>query len=94
MNLEYLEDKDMVNINLSSHFGINGEINLPLSLVEDLMNHINAFDGVVKYPLNSVVFHALMVYMDYINCDIVSFDEVKPFIVDCTGKDMQEIMVE
>ena len=94
MNSKYLLDEDVVHIKLESHFGINGEIMLPLTLVEDLKEHVDAFDGVVKYPLNSVILNALMVYMNYINCDLVSFESVKPFLEDCVERDMQELVVD
>ena len=93
MNEKYLHDEDVVLFNISSRFGINGEIMLPLSLVEDLKEHMDAFVDVVKYPLNSVIFNALCVYMDYINCDLVSFESVKPYIEDCIDRDLEQEMV-
>ena len=94
MNEKYLNDEDMVQFKISSKFGINGEILLPLCLVEDLKEHMDAFDGVVKYPLNSVVLNAFIVYMNYINAELVSFDSVKSFLEDCVERDMQEMVVE
>lgn len=94
MNQEYIDDEDLVYFRIESNFGINNEIILPLSLVEDLKEHINAFDAVLKYPLNSVIFNALSVYMDYINAELVSFESVKPHMERCMELDMQEMMVE
>ena len=39
MNEKYLNDEDVVQFKISSKFGINGEILLPLCLVEDLKEH-------------------------------------------------------
>ena len=94
MNDKYLEDEDVVHFKIESKFGVNGEIMLPLSLVEDLKEHMNAFNGVVKYPLNTVILSAFGVYMDYINCELVRFDGVKDFIVECVERDMKEVVVE
>ena len=82
MNEKYLQDKDIVHFKISSRFGINDEIMLPLSLVEDLKEHIHEFDGVVKYPFNNVILLAFATYMDYLNCELIPFDSIKPFLDD------------
>ena len=94
MNNKYLDNEDYVNFKIESKIGINTEIMLPLSLVEDLKEHVDAFDGVVTYPINSVVFHALCVYMDYVKAELVRFDSVKPFIDKAVDVDLQEMVVE
>lgn len=94
MNKKYLEDEDVVHFNISSQFGINGEIMLPLSLVEDLKEHMYAFDGVVKHPLNTTILDAFLVYMNYINCELVSFESVKPFLMECGENQEQELVVD
>ena len=81
MNDKYLEDEDVVHFKIESKFGVNGEIMLPLSLVEDLKEHMNAFDGVVKYPLNTVILSAFCTYMDYINAELIPFESVTYSIV-------------
>lgn len=93
MNEKYLQDEDVVHFNISSKFGINGEIMLPLTLVQDLKEHAHAFDGVIKYPLNTTILNAFLVYMDYINCDLVSFRSIKPFLDEC-GEELDQVVVE
>ena len=94
MNEKYLQDEDVVHFKISSKFGINGEIMLPLTLVEDLKEHMNAFDGVVKYPFNSVILNALCVYMDYLNCELIPFDEhIKRLLRNESEKDLEQEMV-
>ena len=95
MNEKYLNDKDVVYFNLSSQFGINGEIMLPLTLVEDLKEHAHAFDGVLKYPFQSIILNALMVYMRYIHCELIPFDSVKEDMEKAVELDMlQEVVVQ
>ena len=92
MNEKYLQDEDVVQFKISSKFGINNEIMLPLSLVENLKEHIHAFDGVVKYPFNNVILLAFATYMDYLNCELIPFDSIKPFLDDLNVED--EVVVE
>ena len=94
MNEKYLLDEDMVHVKLASKFGINGEVALPLSLVEDLKEHMNLLNGAFENPLNTVVVSALATYLDYINCELVPFESVKPDIERCIELDMQEMVVE
>lgn len=94
MNKKYLDNEDYVNFKIESKIGINTEIMLPLSLVEDLKEHVDAFDGAVTYPINSVVFHALCVYMDYVKAELVRFDSIKPHLERCMELDMQEMVIE
>ena len=94
MNEKYLDDEDFVYFNIESKIGVNNEIMLPLTLVKDLQKHISEFSGVVTYPINSVVFNALCVYMDYINAELVPFDSVKPDIERCMELDIQEMAIE
>lgn len=95
MNEKYLQDEDVVHFKIGSRFGINDEIILPLSLVEDLKEHMKPFEDSVKYPLNSMIFNALCVYMDYINCELIPFDDsIKQMIVEQTERDMQEMVME
>ena len=92
MNEKYLQDEDVVHFKISSRFGINDEIMLPLSLVEDMKEHMDLFDGVVKYPLNSVILNAFATYMDYINCELIPFDSIKPFLDELNVEN--EVVVE
>ena len=92
MNEKYLQDEDVVQFKISSRFGINDEIMLPLSLVEDMKEHMDLFDGVVKYPLNSVILNAFATYMDYINCELIPFDSIKPFLDELNVEN--EVVVE
>ena len=95
MNDAYMECQDVVQFTIQSDFGgVNETIMLPLTLVEDLQEHINSFDGAVVYPINSVVFYALCVYLDYINVELVRFDMVKADVERCMELDIQEMMVE
>ena len=95
MNDTYAECKDIVQFTIQSDFGgVNEKIILPLTLVEDFKEHISSFDGAVTYPLNSVVFNALCVYMDYIKGELVRFDWVKADVDRSIELDLQEMMVE
>ena len=95
MDHKYVDDEDMVQFNIQSDFTkVTEQIFLPLSLVEDMQKHIGAFDGVVSNPSNSVIFHALCVYMDYINAELVRFDMVKADVERCMELDLQEMVVE
>lgn len=94
MNEKYLDDEDLVYFKIESKIGVDAEIILPLKLVEDLQEHIGAFDGVVTYPFNSVIFNALCVYMDYIHAELIPFDCVKADVERCMELDLQEMVVE
>lgn len=93
MDDAYLEFQDMVHFTIQSNFGINEKIMLPLPLVKDLQEHMDAFDGVVKYPFNSVILHALFCYLDYINCELIRFDNIKQFLDELSVDVQQEMMV-
>ena len=95
MDHKYLDDKDMVEFTIQSDGGcVDETIMLPLRLVEDLQEHITSIGGAVKYPTNSVVFHALCVYLDYINAELVRFDMVKADVERCMKLYLQEMMLE
>lgn len=93
MNEKYLNDKGMVHFTIASDYGINGEILLPITLVEDLENHMNEFKGVLNHPFKSVILNALIVYMEYINAELIPFASVKADIERCIELDMKEMMV-
>lgn len=95
MHERYLNDNGVVHFTIASDYGIAGEVLLPITLVEDLENHMNAFDGVLKYPFKSIILNALMVYMAYIHCELIPFDSVKEDIKKAVEFDMlQEVAVE
>lgn len=95
MDHKYMDDKDIVQFTIQSDGGgVDETIRLPLRLVEDLQEHITSISGAVKYPTNRVVFHALCVYLDYINAELVRFDMVKADVERCMELDLQEMVVE
>ena len=64
---------------------------LPLSLVEDLKENMNAFYGVVSYPFDTVILRAFITYMNYIHCELIPFDEhLKELLKAEHERDMEE----
>lgn len=91
MNNKYLNDNYMVHFKIQSDYGVNEEIMLPLELVLDLEEHMNAFDNVLKYPFKSVILNALCVYMAYLDCELIPFNEIiKSLLRNESERDMEQ----
>lgn len=72
------DESDIVRFRVTSKIGINTEIVLPLKLVEDLEKHMND-----TYPLPVMVNNALLTYLQYVNGDLVNFNDFKDIILAC-----------
>lgn len=92
MNNNYMECEDLVYFEIKSDYDdMDTKIALPLSLVEDLKEHMTAFYGVVSFPFDAVILRAFITYMNYIHCDLIPFDDhIKELLKAEHERDMQQ----
>ena len=92
MKNDYVECEDLVYFEIKSNYDdMHTKIALPLTLVEDLREHMTAFYGVVPFPFDTVILRAFITYMNYIHCELIPFDEhLKELLKAEHEKEMQQ----